>query len=93
MYTSSYRVKQSSRQVSAGKRLLFSETQENEKGQQTELELWEQKVKKEALSEACKRKNCVAFGGIEAQMRRISEQVTHDAQERRKHAQGRHVDF
>jgi hypothetical protein len=57
---------------------------ESEKKEQTEREVWEQKVKKDAQADASKGKGSVTLGGVEAQLKRLSEQVTRDAQEKQK---------
>jgi hypothetical protein len=64
--------------------VLSPETSEREKKFQTELELWGQQVKWEAQLEACRGTGVLVFGGIEAQLRRVSEQVTREAQEKQK---------
>jgi hypothetical protein len=84
MDTSLYRAKQSSIQIGIGEQILPPETWEREKKLQTELELWRQQVKKEAQLEASRGKGSLTLGGIEAQLRRISEQVTREAQEKQK---------
>jgi hypothetical protein len=86
MYTSLYRARQSSVQAVIGEQFLSPETREREKKIQTELELWALQVKKDAQSEASRGKGAVVFGSAEAQLRRLSEQVTREAQEKRKKA-------
>jgi hypothetical protein len=66
--------------------VLSPETREREKKMQTELELWQQQVKKEAKLEAGRGTGSLVFGGVEAQLRRVSEQVTREAQEKQKRA-------
>jgi hypothetical protein len=72
------------RPATIGEQVLSPETREREQKLQTELELWRQQVKKEAQLEASRGKGSLAFGGVEAQLRRISEQVTREAQERQR---------
>ena len=87
MHTSLYtviRIRVSARPAATGEQVLSAETRERERKLQTELVLWEQQVKKEAQLEACRGKGTLAFGGVESQLRRISEQVTHEAQEKKR---------
>ena len=77
------------RPVTTDEQVLSLETREREKKLQTELELWCQQVKKEALLEACRGTGVVTLGGVEAQLKRVSEQVTHEAQEKLKLARSR----
>lgn len=72
--------------VTTGEQARSPEIREREKKLQTELELWCQQVKMEAKLEASRGTRVLIFGGIEAQLRRVSEQVTHEAQERQKRA-------
>ena len=81
MRRSWYRIKRNGTQVSP---VLSAETREREQKYQTELEMWRQQVKMEAQQEAGRGKGSLALGGIEALLRKISEQVTREAQERRK---------
>jgi hypothetical protein len=59
-------------------------TEEREKENQTEVERWGWKVQEGALQEATRRGGPPALGSIEAQLKRISEQVTRQAQEKYK---------
>ena len=86
MRTLLYRARQSSIQIWTSEQILSPETREREKKIQTELELWGLQVKKDAQLEASRGKGSLTLGGIEAQLRRISEQVTREAQEKHKRA-------
>ncbi len=81
MRTLWYSAKRNGTQVSIGKQVLSAATREREQKLQTEFELWEQQVKKEAQLEAGRGQGALALGGIEALLKRISEQVTREAQE------------
>jgi hypothetical protein len=48
------------------------------------MELWRQQVKKEAQLGASRGIGSLVFGGVEAQLRSVSEQVTREAQEKLK---------
>jgi hypothetical protein len=89
MYTSLYRAVRSrvgARLGLMGEPFLSPETREREKKIQTELELWGLQVKREAQFEASRGTGSLAFGGVEAQLKRVSEQVTREAQEKRRKA-------
>ncbi len=59
-------------------------TEEREKQIQTDVEAWGWKVQEDALQEAARREGPPALGSIEVQLKRISEQVTRQAQEKYK---------
>jgi hypothetical protein len=61
-----------------------SATEEGEKENQTGLEAWGWKVQEDALQEAARRGGPPALGSIEVQLKRVSEQVTQQAQEKYK---------
>lgn len=61
-----------------------TETEGREKEIQTKVEEWEWKVQEDALQEAARRGGSLALGSIEIQLKRVSEQVTHQAQEKYK---------
>jgi len=84
MRTSWYRIKRNGAQVSTGKQVLSAETREREQKIQAEFDLWRQQVKQEAKHEVGRGKGSLSLGGIEALLKRISEEVTIEAQERRK---------
>ncbi len=50
---------------------------------QVTYEVWEQSVQQDALHEASHRDGAMTFGGIEIYLKRISEQITRAAQEKR----------
>lgn len=81
-----YKAKRNGTQASTGKQFLSAATMEREQKIQTELELWGQQVKMDAQSVASRGKGALALGGIEALLRKISEQVTREAQEKLKKA-------
>lgn len=70
------------RTMSTYKQVLSAETREKEQKFQTELDLWRQNVKKDAQLEAGRGKGSLSLGGIEALLKRISEEVTIEAQKR-----------
>ncbi len=89
MYTSLYRamrIRGGAASGSMAEQFLSPEVREREKQIQTELELWGLQVRKEAQFEASRETGSLAFGGVEAQLKRVSEQVTRDAQEKRRKA-------
>jgi hypothetical protein len=89
MYTSLYsaiRIRTGAIPAPTGEQVLSPETREREKKIQIELELWQQQVKREAQLEAGRGTGSLVLGGVEAQLRRVSEQVTHEAQEKQKQA-------
>jgi hypothetical protein len=59
-------------------------TEEKEKENQTGVEAWGWKVQEGALQEAARRGGPPALGSIEVQLKRVSEQVTQQAQEKYK---------
>ena len=59
-------------------------TEEREKQIQTDVEAWGWKVQEDALQEAARREGPPALGSIEVQLKRVSEQVTRQAQEKYK---------
>jgi len=59
-------------------------TEEREKQIQTDIEAWRWKVQEDALQEAARREGPPALGSIEVQLKRVSEQVTRQAQEKYK---------
>ncbi len=61
-----------------------SEMKEKGKRIQTEAEAWGRKVQEGALQEAARREGAPRLGGLEAQLKRLSEQVTRQAQEKYK---------
>jgi hypothetical protein len=60
------------------------ERTQKDKKVQTEIEVWEQHVQQDALVEARTKQKALALGDIEAQLRKVSEEVTRAAQERRR---------
>lgn len=85
MRTSWYRIKRrNGTHLGTVKQVLSAEIRTREQKIQTEQDLWRQQVKKEAQLEAGRGKGSLSLGGIEALLRRISEEVTIEAQERRK---------
>jgi hypothetical protein len=59
-------------------------TEEREKQIQTDIEAWGWKVQEDALQEAAQGGGPPALGSIEVQLKRVSEQVTQQAQEKYK---------
>lgn len=57
---------------------------EKEKRIQTEVEAWGWKVQEGALQEAARREGAPALGSLEIQLKRLSEQVTRQAQKKYK---------
>jgi hypothetical protein len=57
---------------------------EEVKRAQTEFEIWEQQVRQDARYEAGKKGGPLVLGGTEAQLRKISEDITREAQEKNK---------
>jgi hypothetical protein len=53
----------------------------NEK-KQAEVEIWARSVQQEALGEAGKKVGTLTLGDLEAQLKKVSEQVTREAQEK-----------
>jgi hypothetical protein len=84
MRTSWYRIKRKGTQAKTSQQVLSTETREREQKLQTELDLWRQQVKKDAQLEASRGKGSLSLGGIEALLRKISEEVTIEAQERQR---------
>jgi len=84
MRTSWYRAKRNGTHLSTVKQVLSVGTREREQKIQTEQDLWRQQVKKEAKLEAGRGRGSLSLGGIEALLRRISEEATIEAQKRRK---------
>jgi len=70
--------------LSTVKQVLSAEIKAREQKTQTEQDIWRQQVKKEAKLEAGRGRGSLSLGGIEALLRRISEEVTIEAQKRRK---------
>jgi hypothetical protein len=68
-------------------------TEEREKHIQTHLEAWRWKVQEDALQEAVRRDGPLARGGLEAQLKRISEHVTQQAQEQYQRTVERHKEL
>ena len=79
---------QRANQTGAEKRIFGSvprtTTGEREKENQTGVEAWRWKVQEGALQEAARRGGPPALGSIEVQLKRVSEQVTQQAQEKYK---------
>jgi hypothetical protein len=75
---------QRANQTGAQKRTSGSvpRTTTEERENQTEVERWGWKVQEWALQEAARRGGPPALGSIEIQLKRISEQVTRQAQEK-----------
>jgi hypothetical protein len=61
-------------------------TEEREKQIQTDVEAWGWKVQEDALQEAARREGPPALGSIEVLLKRVSDQVTQQAQEKYKRA-------
>jgi hypothetical protein len=72
--------------IGAEKRISGSmprtETEEREKQIQTDVEAWGWKVQEDALQEAARREGPPALGSIEVLLKRVSDQVTQQAQEK-----------
>ena len=79
-----YRITINGARVSTDQQVLSVETREREQKVQTELDLWRQQVKTEAKQEAGRGKGTLSLGGIEALLKRVSEEVTIEAQERQR---------
>jgi hypothetical protein len=71
-------------QKSVGEHLPLPVIKEEVDVEQVEFEIWEQHVRRDARSEAAKKGGPLALGSIEAQLKRISEEVTRRAQEKNK---------
>ena len=84
MRTSLYQALRSraGRPATTGEQVLSPETWERERKLRMKLELWGEQVKKEAQLEASRGTGVLTFGGVEAQLRKVSEQVTREAQEK-----------
>ena len=88
MRTSLYQALRSraGRSVITDEQVLSPETWEQERKLRMKLELWGEQVKKEAQLEASRGTGVLTFGGVEAQLRSVSEQVTREAQEKQQSA-------
>jgi hypothetical protein len=60
-----------------------TERTQKDKKVQTEIEVWEQHVQQDALAEARTKEKTLTLGDTEAQLRKVSEEVTRAAQEKR----------
>ena len=67
------------------KDMSTSDAEEKAKKVQTEIEEWSWNTHHDAHQEASKRQGSLALGSIEAQLRRLSEQMTRQAQEKQEY--------
>lgn len=82
MHTSRYQIRRSTLSQDVGLPSVSSTVAEANKKMQTELDLWREAVHEDALHAAAQRGGPITFGGVEAMLRLVSEQVTRAAQER-----------
>jgi hypothetical protein len=65
------------------KHLSLPEIDEVVKKARVEFEIWEQQVRQEARCEVTKKGGPLSMGSIEVLLKKISEEVTHKAQEKK----------
>ena len=85
MFTSARREKQTNATPSINEHLPHPQMEEKQKQVQTEIEEWKWSTQQHARHEAGKRQGPLALGNIEAQLKRLSEQVTRTAQEKQEY--------
>ena len=64
------------------RRQEYTDRTQKDKKVQTEIEVWEQHVHQDALAEVRTKEKTLRLGDIEAQLRKVSEEVTRAAQEK-----------